>query len=436
MTEQLLHQLSPSHRRGSNVKNSTSSSSYKGLEFSPCLQFSPSSFGTGNKGEKEKDNYGSASELFSPSIFSPSKSLLKKREQRATSPSQSKEYATSGLPAFRLGSMDNNLASVEGTSLDSPFFFSTSSSSSFRPSHPFAVESGSIFEAPSSTAFSIPIDGHGKPPKRIKVDANRQSMRCSGNQISTLFSPDTMRKPPRPGIQEAYTSRNDFRKSEYNTDSNYLGSVGPPLIIHDNYPYPLLDRNGNTISTLSKKSIRPLYTSPCPSVKPLRAQSEGEDGTGSPTQCKCKKSKCLKLYCDCFALLKFCGASCRCNECQNIEDPYFKEIRESAIKAATKRTANAFNSKVTPTTAHVAGCHCSKTNCLKKYCECFLNLATCGLNCKCQSCKNYPNSQVFTYSLYMVMHLYLQAYVNICEKCYHETFLSLNIVPYDHIPIS
>jgi hypothetical protein len=339
--------------------------------------------------------------------------------------------------------MDINPSSSEGiSSLDylqgSSTAFPSSSSSSFRPSYPFPVGSSSIFEAPSSVASLIPFDGHGKPPKRMKDTDYRQDKKSNSNRKPHLFSPNTEKKPSLTGIQEAdisfikqknaiestrgeifiqqkapgqenpHPSHNynidDLWKPEYNPDSNYLGSISNSLIIHDNYPYPLLDRHGNTISstkysTESKgNSIRPSYASPGPSVKPLRTQSEADEnqeGMGSPTQCKCKKSRCLKLYCDCFALLKFCGPKCRCYECQNIEDPDYKEIRESAITATTKRTANAFTSKVTPTTAHVAGCHCSKTNCLKKYCECFLNFATCGLNCKCQSCKNYPTSEVF-----------------------------------------
>lgn len=33
--------------------------------------------------------------------------------------------------------------------------------------------------------------------------------------------------------------------------------------------------------------------------------------------CLCAKSKCLKLYCACFAKGKYCGRECRCKACHN-----------------------------------------------------------------------------------------------------------------------
>ena len=36
-------------------------------------------------------------------------------------------------------------------------------------------------------------------------------------------------------------------------------------------------------------------------------------------KCNCKKSKCLKLYCECFANQLFCGKDCECLNCANVE---------------------------------------------------------------------------------------------------------------------
>ena len=34
-------------------------------------------------------------------------------------------------------------------------------------------------------------------------------------------------------------------------------------------------------------------------------------------QCNCKNSKCLKLYCECFASAAYCNAACNCITCHN-----------------------------------------------------------------------------------------------------------------------
>ena len=48
--------------------------------------------------------------------------------------------------------------------------------------------------------------------------------------------------------------------------------------------------------------------------------------------------------------------------------------------------------EIDETARHVKGCNCKKSNCLKRYCECFLAKIQCSTLCKCVGCKNCDES--------------------------------------------
>lgn len=172
---------------------------------------------------------------------------------------------------------------------------------------------------------------------------------------------------------------------------------------------------------------------------------------GGP-KCSCSKSKCLKLYCECFARGVHCGPECSCNCCCNLEE--YTDLIEQSKFEILKRDPMAFRSKLIKNTKnhvleanenarnpivlpfrnntwqkmnetpqanldtgaqsvamnysetdqlfeeldpnldialqlkHRKGCTCKKSRCVKGYCECFSLGVPCTSACKCRGCKN------------------------------------------------
>lgn len=59
--------------------------------------------------------------------------------------------------------------------------------------------------------------------------------------------------------------------------------------------------------------------------------------------CNCRKSGCLKLYCQCFAARSLCSANCNCVGCVNNDENC--AVRQDAIRSILERNPNAFESK-------------------------------------------------------------------------------------------
>ncbi|KAI5556308.1 hypothetical protein BDE02_18G025400 [Populus trichocarpa] len=128
------------------------------------------------------------------------------------------------------------------------------------------------------------------------------------------------------------------------------------------------------------------------------------DGDGCK-RCNCKKTRCLKRYCDCFAAGIYCAETCACQGCFN--RPEYEDTVLEARQQKESHNPLAFAPKIvqhvtefhainvedaslfTPSSGrHKTGCNCKRSMCVKKYCECYQANVGCSNACRCEGCKN------------------------------------------------
>ena len=96
----------------------------------------------------------------------------------------------------------------------------------------------------------------------------------------------------------------------------------------------------------------------------------------SQNTCGCLKSFCNKLYCECYRNKRKC-INCSCVNCKNI---FNDEDKNNMSLEFYLNKREILNKNI--------GCTCSKSNCNKKYCECFKKGKKCDNNCRCIRCNN------------------------------------------------
>ncbi|KAL1552421.1 protein tesmin/TSO1-like CXC 5 isoform X1 [Salvia divinorum] len=171
--------------------------------------------------------------------------------------------------------------------------------------------------------------------------------------------------PPRKMVMPPKSPHRELPRMAERSQSPPVAPVGEPV------PVP-------------KPALQPLMKMESPKSR----EHNWEQNGGTPKkqkQCRCKNSRCLKLYCECFANGAYCDG-CNCVNCYNTKEN--EADRKEAMGAVLERKPNAFYGA-----EQSRGCNCKRTGCLKKYCECFQANIPCSYKCKCIDCKNFEGCE-------------------------------------------
>ncbi len=115
--------------------------------------------------------------------------------------------------------------------------------------------------------------------------------------------------------------------------------------------------------------------------------------------CTCTRTQCQKKYCACFSSGNYCQG-CDCKGCLNVQRNNSNINIQDDDKFNNPKDKD-FN--ITPNLCQenkpqAIVCNCTKSKCMKKYCECYKMNIDCGNLCRCIDCQNKNNQNQNIYN--------------------------------------
>ncbi|GAB4836848.1 hypothetical protein Ancab_001762 [Ancistrocladus abbreviatus] len=206
-------------------------------------------------------------------------------------------------------------------------------------------------------------------PSRIRLHLNSiVTVRSVSHEIENAQSPESILK----GKDLVFVMKNHL-----NNDVNASSASSKVGKVFSNSKIEMLESKASKAGI--PKKLRKYSSELSTSVEavnrasPKRKRTKASTNDGEDCRhCNCKKSKCLKLYCDCFAAGFYCAESCACKGCFNRPD--YKDTVLEVRQQIESRNPEAFAPKVVQ----------SVTNSLANS---VANVG-CSDGCRCKDCRN------------------------------------------------
>lgn len=175
--------------------------------------------------------------------------------------------------------------------------------------------------------------------------------------------------------------------------------------IHQSYISESIEESTNPIGQNASLKAVPYYE-PAGRTNLQVEQKHGDlssvKNTKDVPKCNCRRSNCLKFYCECFTAGRLCTDECHCGSCCN--DLQYLGFRNETISGLLEKNSDLFDgieiekypqqdlftlkegqgSEQKPKKK----CNCVRSGCQKKYCECYASGFPCSDACNCKGCLN------------------------------------------------